>query len=180
MKKSFALLMLTVCSLFSNAQSSNRFIWTDNLWPNRKICGWVNNNWGYWQDLGPNYNIYGTYGEFILYQENKSDEYFFKVCIPNYITPDKETLKKHKKNCFEYDGYVEYYICDDYLTPYSTFVITGNANFVTFDSQPGRPKKRIRSNAKIYISPYKKHPTTYYIYYENVGVGIDFGKCILE
>lgn len=77
---------------------------------------------------------------------------------------------------YEYSGKVEFYISDDYSDIYEIFKKSKRAAFITKKAMGERPVKRIVKNATIRVKPYKRQPQVYNIFFDKVGVGINFGK----
>lgn len=139
---------------------------------------------GYWSQWERNYfinkyNIYGNYSGFIVYKEGSHpSDYVFKFTIDSYVTPDKSTIRLHKrlKQSYEYSGTAEYYVTEEYptideiLKLYSFPIFTSNSS-----SLYRNPAVKRKAKATILIKPYKKHPRSYFIFFDNVGIGIDLG-----
>lgn len=151
-------------------------------------CSWHDGYWGQWKShttryefFPPHYEyiIYGNYSCFIIYKKgNHPSEYIFKFEIDSYSTPDKKTIKYHKKNnlWYEYSGTVEYYVTEKYPTIYA---ILKAFEFPYFNCNSGsydNPCVKRTARATIKIAPYKKRPQCYNIYFDNIGVGIDMEK----
>ena len=138
---------------------------------------------GYWSDWKSdsqvNWAIRGSYAGFIIYPKASGPwEPWFKFTINNFYMPDAKTRKKNVKygQWYEFTGTVEYYISDDYISAYQIFKTRRGASFVNPKQPDGRPTKKVTSQAKIKIAPYKDHPTVYNIWYDNVGLGIDLNN----
>ena len=136
--------------------------------------------WGEWKDQWlPSlysstpekfyYRIYGNESGFIVYDaDNHPSDYVFKFQINNYVAPTKQQIKEHYKRdeWYEYSGTVEYYVVES--KPTIKEILKDHCDW------PGRTEpiaKRI-ANATIKIAPYKKHPRTYNIFFDDVAVGI--------
>ena len=65
---------------------------------------------------------------------------------------------------------------DDYSDIYEIFKKSKRAAFITKKAMGERPVKRIVRNATIRVKPYKRKPQVYNIFFDKVGVGINFGK----
>lgn len=108
-----------------------------------------------------------------------SSDWCFQFTIDNYIKPDKKSRKEHNKNnqWYEYSGYVEYYVSDDYPTIES---ILQRFHFPVIKPYGDTVRVKRRARATIKIAPYKKEPTCFNIYFDAVGVGISFSKWPFE
>lgn len=106
-------------------------------------------------------------------------DWCFKFEIDNYVKPDKKTRKQHQKSntWYEYSGWVEYYVTDDYPTIQK---VLERYQFpeIRPTGETARAKRRARATIK--IAPYKKAPDCFNIYFDGVGVGIDFSECPFE
>ena len=106
---------------------------------------------------------------------------FFTFRIPNYKLPSKKEIKQHLKTntWYEYRGTVEYYVNDAYPTAND---IAKSCKLVCPDPrQDVTPQVKRTCSATIKIQPFKKEPTCYNIWFDNIGIGIDiaglsFGK----
>ena len=70
--------------------------------------------WGSWYNTS-NYNIWGNYGGFIVYDSYEHpSNYRFKFQINSYTQPSKDEIKAHWRNKqpFVYYGTAEYYVSD--------------------------------------------------------------------
>lgn len=160
------LLMLVVFSIMANLVMAQL-----------QVCSWHDGYWGEWKDKSWLYTMYGNYSGFVVYEKsNHPSKYVFKFQADSYRTADKKTIKYHIKNkeWYVYSGTVEYYVTEDYPT---IDKILEKHEFPYFhcDSGYGRPCVKRTARATIKIAPYKKHPTCYNIYFDNVAVGIDLG-----
>lgn len=104
--------------------------------------------------------------------KNAGGQTYFRFQINNYVPPSKESIKKHYKNnqWYEYTGTVEYYVNDTYpnaeaIAKASHFVIPNSRTDVT-------PSVMRKTTCRIRIEPYKKLPSNYNIYFDNIGVAI--------
>lgn len=97
---------------------------------------------------------------------------YFSFWITGYREPTKEEKKYHQKNdvWYEYTGWVEYSVNDTYPTAAD---FSKSARFVVpnprYDTTPTVTRK---TNCKIKIAPYKKHPEVYNVWFDNIGVGV--------
>lgn len=153
--------------------------------------------WGKW-DLDSGTKIHGNYGGFVIYSDfdNHPSKYFFKFTINNYVKPEKKEIKKHLKNnlWWEYQGTVEYYICDLYptLTDFVKIKYRFLRDFDVNDSEYEKKLsalkaskmlkgqsftpisfKKVIKQATIKIAPYKKVPRVYNIYTDDCGIALD-------
>lgn len=127
--------------------------------------------WGDWHNTS-NYNIWGNYGGFIVYDSYEHpSNYGFKFQINSYTQPSKDEIKAHWKSQqpFVYQGVVEYYV--DQYCPTAKDAIK---NYPIFVSKSESAIKKI-SAAEIRILPYKKHPVCYNIFFDDVGFAISLG-----
>ncbi|MBD5280880.1 MAG: hypothetical protein HDS35_10120 [Bacteroides sp.] len=95
----------------------------------------------------------------------------FRFLIDEYICPDKKDIKKHYKSnqWYEYTGWVEYYVTDEYPT------IKDVLNHYGFPliSIKGDSQRALRhAKATIKIAPYKNKPECFNIFFDNVGGAI--------
>ena len=131
---------------------------------------------GYWSKWKRQYSymIYGNYSGFVVYYESRHpSDYYFKFKIDSYTAPTKEDVKYHYKNkiWYEYSGYVEYFINDNYPT------IKSSLKACDFPYPTNRPENITRTaKATIKIAPYKKRPRVYNILFEDVGIAMDLGE----
>ena len=99
---------------------------------------------------------------------------YFSFQINNYVPPTKKEIKEHYKNkeWFEYVGTVTYYVndaCPDALS------ISRRCGFVIPDTRHDKiPPVEKKSTATIRIAPYKRHPSVYNIFFDGIGVGIEY------
>ena len=155
--------------------------------------GWHGNN------LINHYHLYGNRYGFRVYTDgNRAADFFFRFWFTDYKIPDKKEIKTHYKTGTKwvYDGYVEYYVCDVYPTFEDCLSELGrplyeeDTQWSSYQEKLALVKvKNIRENgyfnpigykkvtkpAKISITPYKKYPRIYNIYFDAVGYAIDLG-----
>ena len=164
--------------------------------------------WGNWKSYNSSYvwgaKLRGGYDGFVIYENREHpSKYFFKFTITGYTKPSKKEIKAHYKTntWWEYNGMVEYYVCDVYPTlgdclkqlkrpllesdtQGSIYQEKLSLAKATRISQTGRYSmigyKKIRKSATIKIQPYKKHPKTYNIFVDGVGYGIDLDDLYWE
>lgn len=153
---------------------------------------------GYWTEwYKRNYNNgYWFHRDFgMRIQYNRSDNTFsgieftevgkqpwdwcFKFEVDNYIKPDKKTRKQHQKDnlWYEYSGWVEYYVTDEYPTIQK---VLERYQFPMIQPTGETVRAKRLARATIRIAPYKKEPTCFNIYFDDVGVGISFSKWPFE
>ena len=172
MKKSIVLIIFISYVFVTKAQIST--------------CCYLNGYWGEWKShttrygFGiPNtneYNLYGGYSGFIIYKKGTHpSEYIFKFQAYAYSTPDKKTIKEHRKNnvWYEYPGIVEYYVTEDFPTIDGILKVWQFPQFNCNSGSIGNPCVKRVAAAKIKIAPYKKRPQVYNIWFDDVGVAID-------
>lgn len=132
----------------------------------------------------------GTWNDFKFFDAAEGygiSNYWLRVIVNNPILPDKKERKKMMKEnqWLEFDGTIEYYICDDYPTAYDIWskrdhgwvrgALRGDGllrHIFHDDKWNERPTKRIKKNVRIRIAPFKKNVRSFNIWWENVGLGI--------
>lgn len=148
------------------------------------LCANYDGSWTVWKSYN-NFQITGSYKGFVLGLNDGTFLFKFTISdsskpsssagsVGGYVTGVQEIPSKSKE-WLEFDGTVEYYICDEYMTLYSRFSKCREAQFITksWGEANHRPVKLVKSKAKIKIAPYRKHPKVYNIWFDNVGLGID-------
>lgn len=148
-------------------------------------CSWHDGYWGEWKTHTTRYtynpptcefSLYGNYSGFIIYKKDSHpSEFLFKFETISYTEPDNQTIKYHLKKdvWYEYSGFVEYYVTENYPT---ILAILRTFEFPCFNcnsGSEGNPCVKRRAEATIRIAPYKKHPKCYNIHFDNVAIGID-------
>lgn len=103
-------------------------------------------------------------------------DWCFKFEFDNYYKPDKKSRKEHQKNntWFEYSGWVEYYVTDDYPNIQK---VLEHYQFPMIQPTGDSARAKRRARATIKIAPYKKAPKCFNIYFDDVGVGLSFSEC---
>lgn len=103
-------------------------------------------------------------------------DWCFRFEFDNYFKTDKEIRKEHQKNntWFEYSGWVEYYVTDEYPTIQS---VLERYQFPMIQPTGDTARAKRRARATIKIAPYKKAPECFNIYFDGVGVGLSFSEC---
>jgi len=149
-----------------------------------KTNSWHDGYWGVWKShtssLGSRFNefsLYGNYSGFIIYKKDAHpSEYIFKFKADSYVTPDKKTIKYHRKNnvWYEYSGTVEYYVTESYPTIAAILKAFEFPIFNCNSGSSGNPCVKRTAKAIIKIEPYKEHPECYNIYFDDVAVAISF------
>lgn len=98
---------------------------------------------------------------------------YFEFKITNYVAPTKKQLKEHLKSgeWFEYTGVVKYCVNDNYpnaesLAKANLFVMPSPRTDVT-------PTVMRETTCIIRVQPYKKLPSTYNVFFDEIGVAID-------
>ena len=140
-------------------------------------CVYYDGYWGKWSKV--NIGIIGNYSTMTLYNEQYHPSlYNFKFTITNYRIPTKEEQKQHiaSNRWIEYEGFVEYYIIDEYMTIKEIFKKFNwpsicPALHKVEEGQTPCVKRTVK--AIIRIQPYKDHPKRYNIVFEDVMFGID-------
>lgn len=172
MKKLLILILLSAFTMMANAQIGTSY----------NLDGY----WSEWRDCGLAYKVYGNYSGFVIYRFSDyhgyvrivgahPSNYEFKFQIDSYKTPDKKTIKQHKKKdlWYEYSGYVEYYVSEKYPTVRAMLKGRGFPFMDYSSGKDGNPRVKRTARARIRIQPYKKHPKVYNIWFDDVAVGID-------
>lgn len=145
-------------------------------------------SWTAWKSYN-NFQINGSYMGFVLGLNDGT--FLFKFTISDTSEPSSsggsvggfvtgiQEIPSKSKEWLEYDGTVEYYICDEYMSLYSLFSKHREAQFITkvWGEMNNRPVKLIKSKAKIKIAPYRKRPQVYNLWVDNVGFAIDLKDC---
>lgn len=140
-----------------------------------KGCICLNGYWGAWTTLSLITGS-GYINDFVLYYINvHPSQYFARITISNFTVPSKDEIKYHLKNrCwYEYSGTVEYYVSDAYPTIES---ILQKGWIYWMDMHPDGYTHYVKrtANASIKIAPYKKEPNVVNIFFDNVGIGLQF------
>lgn len=179
MKKLLLFLVIAI-PLFANAQIATF-----------KTCANVHGYWTSWQPRNQYYQYVGMSSnemEFMISYNRDSKvfkglefrkasanewDWCFKVEINNYTRPDKKERKAHEKSkqWYEYSGWVEYYVTDEYPTV-EKVLETYKFPLISPKGETARAKRRARATIK--IAPYKKEPTCFNVYFDGVGVGFVF------
>lgn len=161
--------------------------------PTLKTCANVHGYWTQWQTRNIYYSLLGTSsdelrmmiryntstGSFIGMEFRKSYsnewDWCFKFEMDNYYRTTKKERKAHTKTnqWYEYSGWVEYYVTDDYPTIEKVLEVY-KFPMIEPKGQTSRAKRRARATIK--IAPYKNEPECFNIYFDGVGVGISFNK----
>lgn len=154
-----------------------------------KTCCYFDNFWSNWQKA-PSLRVKGDFDNFVVYNEEDGPwNYFLRVKINDFTVPTKKQrkkdLKKNKKEknsvVYEYYGTVEYFLPDDPVhnpTLYGLFQQTKALSFWPQNQEDtsGMPPKKVVSNAKIFIFPYKDYPSVYDIKFDNIAAGFYLDK----
>lgn len=178
MKKFLLILILVITGfLGAYAQMSTaayvRGYWTE--WSRR------NYSTGYYYhrdfEMKMQYNRYDNTFSGIEFTKsgNQPWDWCFKFEVENYVKPDKKVRKEHQKNniWYEYSGWVEYYVTDDYPTIQK---VLEHYQFPMVQPTGDSARAKRRARATIKIAPYKKAPECFNINFDGVGVGISFGE----
>lgn len=143
----------------------------------------VDGYWSKWYYFA--HSIYGNYGQICDYTScGHPSNYRWRFTINNYITPSKDDVEYHYKNkiWWEYSGFFEYYVTDEFPDIRSIFTKSSNFSSVGWlwvnpthhDPSKGQtPCVKRTSRATIKIAPYKDHPKVYNIWFEGVGFAFD-------
>lgn len=170
---------------------------------NMYFCFNYDGYWGDWESCFQWYKIYGSYNGFLIYESHKHpSEYFFNFEINNRTAPSKKEVKEHFKSntWWEYQGTVEYYVCDVYPTIKDCFkqfgrpLLKSDLETTEYSSKlsvlratrlkqqgnfvpKGLTKRTARATIKIAPYSHKKlKPKVYNIWFDDVGFGIDLGR----
>lgn len=148
---------------------------------------WVKRNYSYGFDFYPQYeraydmnmqydSSTNTFSGMEFRKSGKQPwDWCFKFEVDNYVKPNKKTRKQHQKNdtWYEYSGWVEYYVTDDYPTIQK---VLEHYQFPMIQPTGETARAKRRAKATIKIAPYKKMPECFNIYFDGVGVGISFSE----
>lgn len=135
-------------------------------------CFNLNGIWGKWDREILLYGS-GSVSKAYLYL-SQPYEFVFHWTIDNYIKPSKQLKNQTKKEgkWLQYTGWVEYYVTEQYPT-IESLIKSGKIDYWPNESTKGAVKRR--ASAIIKINPdYKSAPTVYNIWFDGVGVGINF------
>lgn len=142
-----------------------------------EVCFNYRNSWSSWE--GGYDGIYAHHiGKNItgLQLQTRGKIIYFDFNINNYKEPTKKEIKKHLKNgeWYEYKGVVSYYVSDSYPTASQ---LAKYSRFVRPDPRTDKTPTVMRTTeAIIKIQPYKKHPTCFNVYFDDIGVGISLNE----
>lgn len=177
MKKIICLILFCVTSILCEAN------YQTSLYCNGRWSRWQPH--GGWNDfhlalLPSNNNT--MFDGFLLYGRTEDDR-CFEFSIDDYKKPDKKEIKEHwkKKEPFIYSGWAEYYVCEKFPTIEEAFSSRDSGcslgEIPVFRPSLDKitdwgPFIKRRAKATIKIAPYKKYPEYFYIFFDNVGVGI--------
>lgn len=166
-RKTFPLLLFFCCILLS----ANRV-------QAQQMCFAYCGEWSPWQTICGEWSPWHIYGQSFRYNDgsgfelkNSGGTVFFSFKISNYFTPSKASIKAHKKSreWYEYSGYVEYYVSDEY--PTAEALAKNNILVIPNARADERPKVKRRAYATIKIAPYEKNPYCYNLFFDNIGIG---------
>lgn len=149
---------LLVCSLFlSNKASAQQLSFA------------YRGEWSSWRNIYEKSFRYNDGSGFEL--KNSGGTIFFSFQISNYVAPTKAQIKAHLKSnqWYEYTGYVEYYVSDEY--PTAEAIAKANVIIIPNAREDVTPKVKRRAYATIKIAPYKKNPYCYNLFFDNIGIG---------
>ncbi len=140
-----------------------------------RYCVNVNGMWNAWQTSNLSGGFYGNYSGFHIFDEpNKPwGDIHFSFQIHGYVEPSDEVKKQHRRNkeWFQYNGTVEYWVCDEYPTIKDVLSKFGWPAICPTRGTIRRVKRT--ANAVIRIEPYKKHPRVYNFIFDDVAFAID-------
>ena len=188
------LLLSIILAYFIPCISHAQYSWDNNY---VHYSFYYNGYWGEWKyDTGT--RIQGNYDGFVIYRyiDRHPSEYFFKFSIYNYGEPSKKEIKNHYKNktWWEFDGVIEYYVCDlyptmsDFVKVKQRFLEDWDVNGTEYEKKLSAMKaskmlkgqsftpigfKKVSKRATIKIAPYKKVPRVYNIYTDDCGIALD-------
>lgn len=136
----------------------------------------LNGIWGEWEKQY-SLAISGSIRQGLIYDIDSAPYYYdFKWVIENYHSPTNEEIKECKKKgdgYFKYNGYVEYFVTEEYPTIQS--LIELGSIYIWPSEVKGygyKPVKR-KANAQIWVSAEKK-PHYFQFFFDGVGVAIYF------
>lgn len=169
----FTLLLILVCFLYGQAYTP------------MATAAYVRGYWTEWEyhifsefKISMQYERYDNSFSGMEFREkgNQPWDWCFKFELDNYVKPDKKTRKQHQKNktWYEYSGWVEYYVSDDYPTIQK---VLEHYRFPMVEPNGDSARAKRRARATIKIAPYKKTPECFNIYFDGVGVAISFDRC---
>ena len=172
-KEIFAVIKLFLIIAFVMIPSLSYSQYYLNIPSNQRGIGvafYYDGYWSEWTDFSSKIClIYGNYDSFIMYRSNlHPSNYNIKLSINNYHKPSKKDLDKN--GWATYIGKIEYYVNEEHPTIKDVF--KGKVVLGPLDGT--HPVKRV-ADAKIKIK-FKKHPKTYNIWFDDVGLAIDLGK----
>lgn len=145
-------------------------------------CCFFDSYWSKWEPE-PTTKVKGDYDGFIVYDDADGPwDYYFKFTIDSFTPTSKKQRQKDAKEkktvWYEYQGTVEYYVpLGENLRPYTAYDLFKYAKKATFwpkerKNETDPPVKKVISKARVKIETYKKFPTCYNIYFDNVGFAI--------
>lgn len=135
----------------------------------QEICFCYRGEWSSWRSMYEKSFRYNDGSGFGL--KNSGGTVFFSFQISNYVAPTKAQRKAHLKSnqWYEYTGYVEYYVSDEY--PTAQDIAKANELVIPNARYDATPKVKRRAYATIKIAPYKKNPYCYNLFFDNIGIG---------
>ncbi len=137
-----------------------------------ETSAYLNNHWTGWDHRGYLAGIYyrgdfsvsmlhnshtGTFVGLKFWQDyESSNNWCFLFYIDNYVKPDKKSKKEHNKNniWYEYSGYVEYYVSDEYPT---IDKVLQRFQFPMINPYGETVRVKRTARATIKIAPYKNN-----------------------
>lgn len=166
--------LLGICLILSISFS---FAQKDNF----SIAYYIDSMWGEWDYVSSYvYNISGSVDDFVI--KNSRDHpsnYFLRIKVDNFTIPSRSEYKRRKKKneWHEYEGTIEYFYraCDG-----DNFKSRAKGGFSYTDptayDEGGElfNEKVLKATKRIVvrIAPFKKHPSVYNIYFDDIGIGI--------
>ena len=127
-------------------------------------------DWSSWQPKEGKISHYSDESGIIL--KTDGGRTYFRFQITNYVAPTKKQRKEHLKSgeWFEYTGIVEYYVNDAY--PNAEALAKANHFVIPNPRTDQTPSVMRKTTCKIRVQPYKKLPSNYNIFFDNIGVAI--------
>lgn len=137
----------------------------------------LNGIWGKWEK---DYSLAfsGSIVQGLIYDIDSEPYYYdFKWVIENYRSPTNKEINDCKKNgggYFKYNGYVEYFVTEEYPTIES--LIRLGSIYIWPNENKGygyKPVKR-KANAQIWVSADKKRPHYFQFFFDGIGIAVYF------
>lgn len=170
MKQHCSIWRCIICTMF--------IITSLNCFAQWKECFNYRGDWSPWQKEYGQISHYADDSGIIL--KTSGGQTYFSFKINNYAPPTKKQIKEHLKSgqWYEYTGTVEYSVNDAYPTAEA---IAKASRFVIPNPRIDQtPSVLRRTTCRISIQPYKKLPSNYNVYFDNIGVAISIQGMTFE